>query len=133
MTNKIKIFFGILTLFTAVSIFSWVDYFNQGLASSFNIKDWANGFSLKTDNDPDKDGLNNLDESYWNTDFQNPDTDGDGFLDGEEVASGHDPTKPGPDDSLKDINLTQKLSELTSAGLVEGSLKLSSPELEKSL
>lgn len=133
MTNKIHIIFGLLALGAVVSVFSWFDYFNKGLAASFNLSGWESKLSFATDTDPDKDGLNNIDESFWNTDFQNPDTDGDGFLDGEEVASGHDPTKPGPDDSLKDMNLTQKLSELTSAGLYEGSLKLSGSDLDKSL
>lgn len=132
-TNKIHIIFGLLALGAVVSVFSWFDYFNKGLAASFNLSSWGNKLSFATDIDPDKDGLSNIDESYWNTDFQNPDTDGDGFLDGEEVASGHDPTKPGPDDSLKDMNLTQELAELTSAGLYEGSLKITDSGLDKSL
>lgn len=131
--KKIQIVFGLLALGAVVSVFSWFDYFNKGLAASFNLSGWGSKLSFATDTDPDKDGLSNIDESYWNTDFQNPDTDGDGFLDGEEVASGHDPTKPGPDDSLKDMNLTQKLSELTSAGLYEGSLKLDNSNFDKSL
>ena len=64
------------------------------------------------DQDADKDGLTNREESTWNTDFENPDSDGDGFLDGEEVASGHDPLKPGPDDALllgSDVNVTDKV------------------------
>jgi len=133
MTKKIQLLFGLLAFAAVISVFSWFDYFNKGLAASFNLDSWTSKLSLKTDTDPDKDGLSNIDESYWNTDFQNPDTDGDGFLDGEEVVSGHDPSKAGPDDSLRDLNLTQKLSELTSAGLVEGSLKMDSSNLDKSL
>lgn len=77
--------------------------------------------------DTDKDGLDDIEESYWNTDFQNPDSDEDGFLDGEEVTSGHDPLKQGPDDLLSTIlrpqNLSDKVSSLVLGGLAEGSLK----------
>lgn len=50
--------------------------------------------------DNDQDGLNNSEELVWGTDASNPDTDGDGYLDGEEVAANHDPKKPAPDDLL---------------------------------
>lgn len=47
----------------------------------------------KLTNDIDKDGLENWEEDIYNTDPNNPDSDGDGYLDGEEVASGFDPLK----------------------------------------
>jgi len=133
MTNKIKVIFGSLAVLAILSVLSWVDYFNKGMAANFNLANIASKFTFGTETDADKDGLSNIEESYWNTDFQNPDTDGDGFKDGEEVASGHDPNKAGPDDSLKDINLTEKLAELTASGLYEGSLKLDSDNFEQSL
>ena len=133
MPKNIKIFFAILVLGAILSVFSLTDYFHQGKAFSFNFKNMLGNLSFKTDIDPDNDGLDNIDESYWNTDFQNPDTDGDSFLDGEEVASGHDPTKAGPNDLLRDTNLTDKLAELTASGLYEGSLKPGSLNYEKSL
>ncbi len=83
--------------------------------------------------DVDQDGLTDIEESYWNTDFQKKDTDGDGYLDGEEVASAHDPLVAGPKDSLKDINFTEKFGELTLSGLYEGSLKPKSPDFVKSI
>ena len=89
---------------------------------------------LENDADWDDDGLSNREESYWNTDPNNPDTDGDGYLDGEEVASGHDPLIPAPNDLLPtDENLTMKMSQLALAGLVEGSLKSDNPNYEQSL
>ncbi|MBI5526946.1 MAG: hypothetical protein HY897_11480 [Deltaproteobacteria bacterium] len=45
-------------------------------------------------NDPDRDGLVNIDEKRFGTDPDNPDTDGDGVTDGQEVARGTDPTNP---------------------------------------
>jgi len=50
--------------------------------------------------DLDHDGLSGWEENLHKTDLNNPDTDGDGYLDGEEVAAGYDPTKPAPDDKL---------------------------------
>ena len=47
--------------------------------------------------DLDGDGLTNLEEFRNGTDPHNPDTDGDGFSDGDEVHARHtDPTRPGP-------------------------------------
>lgn len=51
--------------------------------------------------DSDNDGLKDWQEiQIYHTDPCNPDTDGDGYLDGEEVASGYDPTKKAPGDEL---------------------------------
>lgn len=44
--------------------------------------------------DPDGDGLVNIDEFRNRTDPQDPDSDDDGFSDGEEVLDGFDPTDP---------------------------------------
>ncbi len=52
--------------------------------------------------DLDYDGLSGWEESIQGTDPNNPDTDGDGYLDGEEVAAGYSPTIPSPDDRLDD-------------------------------
>ncbi|MFH1461234.1 MAG: hypothetical protein ABIF84_02340, partial [Patescibacteria group bacterium] len=52
--------------------------------------------------DLDNDGLAGWEENLYKTDPNNPDTDGDGYLDGEEIAAGYDPTKPAPDDKLTD-------------------------------
>ena len=57
--------------------------------------------------DPDNDGLKNWEEKIHKTDPRNPDTDGDGYLDGEEAASGYDPTIPAPGDALADTDANQ--------------------------
>ena len=132
MTNKIKVFVSFLALIAMFSVLSFFNSFKN--SSSTFLKPLTGSILEAIDQDVDKDGLTNREESYWNTDFQNPDTDRDGFLDGEEVASGHDPLIPGSDDFLPtDANLTQKLSSLTLAGLYEGSLKSDSPNYDKSL
>ena len=45
--------------------------------------------------DPDRDGLTNLQEYLFGTDPHNADTDGDGLTDGDEVARGHQPAAVG--------------------------------------
>ncbi len=50
---------------------------------------------VEVTNDPDNDGLDNLLERFYGTDMNNPDTDGDGVTDGEEVRSGRNPRGKG--------------------------------------
>lgn len=50
--------------------------------------------------DTDRDGLKDWEETLWKTDSKNPDTDGDGTPDGQEVKDGRDPTKAGPNDKM---------------------------------
>jgi len=45
--------------------------------------------------DTDQDGLNDYLESIYGTSLFNPDTDGDGYLDGEEVENGYNPLGEG--------------------------------------
>lgn len=118
------------------SVFSFFDVF-RGVRSA-NIYDSAKPLALSLEDDVDQDGLSNSDEAYWNTDLQNPDTDGDGFLDGEEVASGFDPREPSshelgdkladtvygaPQDVDADFNITNNLSEMLVNGIQAQDLK----------
>lgn len=57
--------------------------------------------------DPDNDGLKNWQEKIYKTDARNSDTDGDGYLDGEEIGSGYDPAIPSPNDALEGTNTSQ--------------------------
>lgn len=52
--------------------------------------------------DDDDDELSNADEAKWGTNPNRPDTDGDGYQDGEEVKAAHNPTVAGPNDKLPD-------------------------------
>ncbi|MFH0852976.1 MAG: hypothetical protein V1853_01040 [bacterium] len=45
--------------------------------------------------DTDSDGLSDIDESFYGTEIDNQDTDGDGYLDGEEVDNGYNPNGTG--------------------------------------
>ena len=132
MTNKIKVFVGFLAL---VALFSVYSVFNSLSGRSALFAGISIEKSLPSpDIDADHDGLTNKEESYWNTDFQDPDTDGDGFLDGEEVASGHDPLKPGPNDFLdKSPNLTEKIQNLVVGGLYSEDLKPENKNFDSSI
>jgi len=57
--------------------------------------------------DSDKDGLRNWEEALWNTDTQNPDSDGDGTNDGDEIKAYRNPALAGPNDST----ISQKEAE----------------------
>lgn len=50
-----------------------------------------NANKLEITEDGDKDGLTNQEELFYGTDINNPDTDGDGFSDGDEVKNGYNP------------------------------------------
>lgn len=50
--------------------------------------------------DSDNDGLSNSNEKLWGTNPNNRDTDGDNYLDGEEVQKSHNPTIASPNDKL---------------------------------
>jgi hypothetical protein len=84
--------------------------------------------------DDDGDGLVAGDEQYWQTDPQDTDTDDDGFLDGEEILSGHDPRVPGPKDYLdRRQNLTQQTTDLLVGGLLSGELMPDHPNYQETL
>lgn len=59
-------------------------------------------FKTLTEKDTDSDTLKDWEEALWKTDLNNPDTDGDGTPDGEEVTLGRNPTVKGPSDKLLD-------------------------------
>jgi hypothetical protein len=50
--------------------------------------------------DSDNDGLKDWEEALWETNPNNPDTDGDKTPDGQEIKEGRNPLVPGPNDKL---------------------------------
>src|SRR3989344_3259050 len=132
MTKQVKVFLVFLAVLAVFSVLSFFDIFTG--VKSAKLHDFAIPL-LPIEQDADQDGLSNKDESYWNTDFQNPDTDGDGFLDGEEVVSGFDPRVPsdhsmgdniestvyGAPKNLADtISIDENLSENALAAMIAG-------------
>lgn len=84
------------------------------------------------DADADNDGLKNWEEEVYKTDPRNPDTDSDGYLDGEEVASGYDPAIKAPNDALEGTdtdaprtlpkNLTSYLAQILTQKISSGEI-----------
>jgi hypothetical protein len=63
------------------------------------------------ESDYDGDGLSERMELNFHTDLANPDTDGDGYKDGQEVVNGYDPLNPEPGAKLVkriEVNLKQQ-------------------------
>jgi hypothetical protein len=58
------------------------------------------------DNDYDGDGLSDKMELNFHTDLSNIDTDGDGFLDGDEIDRGYDPNKIGEAELERRIDIS---------------------------
>jgi hypothetical protein len=134
MSGKIKLLLVVLALGALVSLSSFLQTVGHGPTDA-NAATAAKALELRTQlSDDDHDGLDNRDEAYWGTDPNNPDTDGDGYTDGEEVLSGHDPRKKGPDDLLDPgQNLTQRTITLALGGLATGDLNPSGPDYEKNI
>lgn len=55
--------------------------------------------------DWDKDGLNDMMEIRLGSDLRNPDSDGDGYTDGEEIANAYSPVNPEPIQMVKSIRI----------------------------
>src|SRR3989338_4921553 len=84
--------------------------------------------------DFDHDGLKNAEEAVWGSDPYNPDTDGDGYLDGEEVFSDHNPTQANEDSlartrEILSLNSTDRLAYFVTGGILSGDLRTGNPQL----
>jgi len=124
MSGRLKFLLAILAVGAGLSFWYATNFALSGSGDSKATANTLNAVASKPScSDQDSDGLCDYDETYWGTDFKNPDTDGDGFKDGEEVLSGHNPAKAGPDDFLNDKrNLTERAGTLLLGGIATGDL-----------
>lgn len=130
---RIRVLLAVLLVGSGLAIWSWFGIFENpitdGTASILNASQ-----GTPTATDTDGDGLADTDETFWKTDFKNPDTDGDSYSDGEEVMSGHNPVKAGPNDLLDErANLTEKSAELLLGGVLSGDLDPNSQAYQSAL
>jgi hypothetical protein len=79
-------------LFITLFYSSEITVGNDSLAASVTLGEDETESLTK---DSDTDGLPDWQEDIYDTDSTNPDTDGDGFTDGNEVANGYDPLHKG--------------------------------------
>jgi len=71
---------GLMALVAVFLVVISFNYAKNNLSfESANKK--ASDLSFDANSDWDNDGLNNREESFWGTDPNKPDTDGDGYLD----------------------------------------------------
>ncbi len=111
--KKLKIPPAIIILGVILIIGGVIFVWKYAKKENFPAQDW----SASGGKDSDNDGLRDWEEELYKTDPNNPDTDGDGYLDGEEVDSGHNPLVKAPGDKLafyplplgERYNITQKV------------------------
>lgn len=136
MTKTVKISLIVLVAIAGLITIRILFVFSRNLDVA-RAENSAAKLDYEETNDYDHDGLSNADEEFWGTDPFNPDTDGDGFFDGEEVLSGHDPktaATAGGTDSLAakskliTDNLTEGMANLIVSGLMAGDLKNSADD-----
>ena len=142
-TKKINIFL-VIFIILIVGLISGYAILKSKNTKADMLEQLAQNFNMdNVINDYDFDGLSDWEEEIYKTSPTNPDTDGDGYLDGEEVASGFDPTKKAPNDKLQDEasqqigeglarpepgNLSQMIGYLLSGQLKAGQMPLINTE-----
>jgi len=142
-TKKINIFLVIFIMLIGCLIGGYAILKSKNIKADM-LGQLAQNFNMENViDDYDFDGLADWEEEIYKTDPTNPDTDGDGYLDGEEVASGFDPTKKAPNDKLQDEasqqigegltrpapgNLSQMIGYLLSGQLKAGQMPLINTE-----
>ena len=157
-SRKISLFVAVFILLAGVFLGGYL-VLKSGRVSAGQLDDILRANSAPAICDPhpedpnmdsDNDGLKDWQEiQLYQSNSCKTDTDGDGFLDAEEIASGYDPTKKAPGDELPGTapkgprplpeNLTNALSSLLAQQIAAGKIDsfnqqgqiLSSSELEK--
>ncbi len=116
--KKLPIIPVLVAIFLATGLLLFVNaYSKRGAFSQLNSSGGREILIESQNIDSDNDGLKNWEEELYKTDYMNPDTDGDGYLDGEEINSGHNPLVKAPGDEQvifplpvgDKYNLTQKM------------------------
>ncbi|MFH0846344.1 MAG: hypothetical protein V1851_03045 [Patescibacteria group bacterium] len=98
LSKKRLVFLGVILIVAIFIVFFW-KYKNTDLK---NNQDNQEKITLGITNlDSDNDGLKNWEETLWKTDPNNPDTDGDGTGDNEEILNNRNPLVTGPNDLIK--------------------------------
>ena len=84
---------------------------SDGMPDWWEMK-WFGTLAYGPNDDPDGDGLTNLQEYQYGTNPNNEDTDGDGLTDGWEVAHGLNPTDAADGNQLRPLMLEQSRSRI---------------------
>lgn len=100
MTGRTKIIGGIAIAAIVGGVFWFLNTGRTEITYNRVSEEDATKALAVLSKDQDNDGLKDWEEELWNTDALNPDTDGDGTSDGEEIPLGRNPNVAGPDDAL---------------------------------
>lgn len=144
MSLKLKLILGILVVSAGFLVIRLGSVLKYNVKTANILLSGQSDTSASAANaapvDSDSDGINDVDEAYYQTDPFNADSDGDGFKDGEEIMSGCSPIKPRPLDCPQKTgaagqNLTDKVADLLTGGLYAGDFKdpRNNKELDKNL
>jgi len=116
--KKLPLIPVLVATFLAIALLLFVNaYSKRGAFSQLNSSGGTEILIESQNMDSDNDGLKDWEEELYKTDPFSPDTDGDGYLDGEEINSGHNPLVKAPGDEQiifplpvgDKYNLTQKV------------------------
>lgn len=144
-SRKFSVIAAILILLTGILIGGYLVLKSHGAAGQLaSVSASLSSCEPNPDDaaqDSDNDGLKDWQEmQIYNSDPCKADTDGDGYLDDEEVTSGYDPTKKAPGDELPgtmpknprplpdNINLTQELQRKLKDKIIQNKLSPFSAE-----
>jgi len=115
--KKLPLITILVAVILAIGLILFVGKFSKK-ADFSGISPWSKEIIIESqDIDQDNDGLANWQEDLYKTDSNNPDTDGDGYLDGEEINLGRNPLVKAPGDEVflyplplgEKYNITQRL------------------------
>jgi hypothetical protein len=101
-SNKV----GFILIFVVLCVASTIFFSKVGIRGELSdlqnvdLLVARNTDTIQKSGDGDLDGLSDWQEELWKSDPENPDTDGDGTNDGDEIAADRDPTIAGPNDIL---------------------------------
>ncbi len=139
-SRKFSVVAAILILLTGILIGGYLVLKSRGAAGQLaSILAPSSSTCEPNPDDPNQDSDNDSLKDWqeiqlYHSDPCKPDTDGDGYLDGEEVASGYDPVKKAPDDELPgtapknprplpdNLNLTQELQQKLKDKIIQNKL-----------
>lgn len=125
MTTKLKVVLGVLIVLAGFLLTRIGLTIQKSVETASRVR--GESTILQETNplfeDFDDDGIADFDEAYYQTSMSNSDTDGDGYLDGEEIASGFDPTVNDAEKRKAESgNVTENFTDHLVAGVFAGDL-----------
>lgn len=124
MSNKLKITLGVLVLLAGFLVTRIGLTIKKSAETASRVRGESTIAPEENSllKDSDNDGIADYDEAYYRTDPFKPDTDDDGYLDGEEVVGGFNPSQKDEQKRPEGNNVTLSLTDRFVAGVFAGDL-----------